>query len=80
MIVEHACVMFAELPQYLSDSLERIQKRAFVIIFPGFTYSEALNLSGIPTLQDCRSAACHEFIAQLNPDNPVVYKLGASID
>ena len=69
--------MFPELPKYLSDSLER---STLVIIFPDSTYSEALNLAGIPTLQDRRSAACHEFIAQLNPDNPVVYKLGASID
>ena len=42
----------------------------------GSTYSEALNLAGISTLQDRRSAACHKFIAQLNPDNPV-YKLVA---
>ena len=46
-----ACVVFAALPQYLSDSLERIQKCAFAIIFPGSTYSEALNLAGISTLQ-----------------------------
>ena len=41
-ILEYACVRFAALPQYLSDSLERIQKRVLVIIFPGSTYSEAL--------------------------------------
>jgi len=69
--------VFAALPQYLSDSLERIQKRALAIIFPGSTNSEALNLVGISTLQARRSAACHKFIAQLNPDNPV-YKLVAS--
>ena len=38
-ILEYACVVFAALPQYLSDSLERIQKRALAIIFPGSTYS-----------------------------------------
>ena len=76
-ILEYACVVFAALPQYLFDSLERIQRRALAIIFPGSTYSEALNLAGISTLQDRRSAACHEFIAQLNQDN-LVYKLGAS--
>ena len=69
--------MFAALPQYLSDSLERIQKRALATIFPGSTYSEALNLAGISTLRDHRSVACHEFIALLNPDN-LVYKLVAS--
>ena len=30
-ILEYARVMFAALPQYLSDSLERIQKRVLVI-------------------------------------------------
>ena len=38
-ILEYACVVFAALPQYLSDSLERIQKRALAIIFPGSIYS-----------------------------------------
>ena len=38
-ILEYARAMFAALPQYLSDSLERIQKRVLVIIFPGSTYS-----------------------------------------
>ena len=68
-LLEYACVMIGALLQYLSDSLEIIQKRALAIIFPGSTY--------IPTFQDRRSAACHEFIVKLNPDNPV-YKLGAS--
>ena len=75
-ILEYECVVFAALPQYLSDSLERIQTRVLAIIFPGSTYSEALNLAGISTLQDHRSAACHKFIVQLNPDN-LVYKLVA---
>jgi len=49
----------------------------FIIIFLGSTYSEALNLAGISALQDRRSVACLDFIAQLNPDNPL-YKLVAS--
>ena len=73
-ILEYACIVSDALPQYLSDSLERVQKRALAIILPGSTYNEALNLAGISTLQDRRSAACHEFIVQLNPNNPV-YKL-----
>ena len=76
-ILEYACVVFAALQQYLSDSLERIQKGALAITFPGSSYSEALNLAGIATLQDPRSAACRKFIEQLKSDNPV-YKLVAS--
>ena len=31
-ILEYACIVFAALPQYLADSLERIQTCAFAII------------------------------------------------
>ena len=76
-ILEYACVVFAALQRYLSDSLEIIQKGALAIIFPGSSYSEALNLAGISTLQHPRSAACRKFIEQLKSDNPV-YKLVVS--
>ena len=61
-MLEYVCVVFSALPQYFSDSLERIQKRALAIIFLGSTCSEALNLAGTSTLQDRRSAACHQLI------------------
>ena len=79
-ILEYACVVFAALPQYLSDSLERIQKRALAIIFPGSTYSEASNLTTITILEGRRSAASHEFIAQLNPDNPVYKQIASRLE
>jgi hypothetical protein len=38
-IVEYTCqVWHYGLPQYLSDQVEKIQKRALKIIFPGATY------------------------------------------
>ena len=40
------------LPQYLSADLERLQKRALRIIFPGLSYKEALNASNLPTLKE----------------------------
>ena len=40
-VLEYACQVFhCSLPNYLSDEIERIQRRALRIIFPNCTYSE----------------------------------------
>ena len=41
---------------YLSEDLERLQKRAMKIIHPGLSYAKALELSGLLTLYDRRGA------------------------
>ena len=38
------------LPQYLSDDIERLQKRALCIMCPNASYNEELEALGIPTL------------------------------
>ena len=50
-ILEYACPVFHRaLPGYLSEDLERLQKRALRIIYPGMSYNRALEFSGLPTL------------------------------
>ena len=50
-ILEYACPVFHRaLPGYLSEDLERLQKRALRIIYPGMSYNQALEFSGLPTL------------------------------
>ena len=44
-VLEYASVVFANLPQNLSDDLERVQKRALPIIYPNCSYDNALKLS-----------------------------------
>ena len=56
---------------HLSDALEGIQKRALKIILPNLHYDEALILSGLPSLEDRRAAACESFMHNLKPSNPV---------
>jgi hypothetical protein len=47
-ITEYACPVFHNgLPTYLSDELERIQKRAMQIIFPNINYQDALKNSNL---------------------------------
>ena len=43
------------IPQYLSDELEKVQKRAMRIIFPGHSYDEALQLANCTRLSDRRN-------------------------
>ena len=70
-VIEYASAVFANLPKYLSDALEGIQKRALRIILPNVHYDEALILSGLPSLEDRRAAACKSFMRNLKPSNPV---------
>ena len=50
-VLEYACqVVHFSLPSYLSEELERIQKRAWRIIFPYASYNSALKEAGIPSL------------------------------
>ena len=70
-VIEYASALFANLPKYLSDALEGIQKRALRIILPNLYYDEALILSGLSSLEDRRAAACESFMRNLKPSNPV---------
>ena len=70
-ILEYASVCFANLPKYLSLDLERVQKRALAIIFPDLSYKNALEVANLQLLDDRRSSACQDFIASLQPSNPL---------
>ena len=50
-ILEYACpVWHTNLPQYLSDNVEVIQKRALKCCFPGLGYAETLRRVNLDTL------------------------------
>ena len=69
-VIEYASTVFVNLPKYLSNALEGVQKRALKIILPNLHYDEALILSGLPSLEDRRAAACESFM-RTKPSNPV---------
>ena len=87
-ILEYACPVFHRaLPGYLSEDLERLQKRAFRIIHPSMSYNQALEFSGLPTLfkrrEEISSKLFNEVMAdsghtlhkRLPPKNPPNYFL-----
>ena len=48
-VLEYCCVIWhSALPAYLAEQLERVQKRAFRIILPEYTYSDALTFLKCP--------------------------------
>ena len=54
-IAEYASPVFHNsLTKYLSEELERLQKRAMKIIFPCRDYNDALSLAGLSTLYERR--------------------------
>ena len=70
-MVEYASVVFANLSQTLSNDLERVQNRALSIIYPSYSYTDALALSGIQTLRARREEVCIKFIANIKASNPL---------
>ena len=58
-ILEYCCEVWNYvIPRYLSDELEKVQKRAMRIIFPGHSYDEALKLANCTRLSDRGNKMC----------------------
>ena len=87
-ILEYACHVFHHaLPEYLSDDLERIQRRALKIIHSDLSYSEALKVSGLQRLHERRESIttrlyhevtnnpCHKLHSLLPKRNSCKYSL-----
>ena len=69
-VLEYACQVFhCSLPNYLSDEIERIQRRALRIIFPNCTYSEHLVRAGLPPLFNRRQSLCQELLHNIVSDS-----------
>ena len=65
-IAEIACqVYYNSLPKYLSDDLERLQKRALRIILPEKTYAAALESSGLATMHDRRQSLTERLFSDI---------------
>ena len=64
--VEYACpVWHTNLPIYLSDNIEMIQKRAVRAIFPGMSYIDILNHINLSTLKERRDYLCKKYFINM---------------
>ncbi|KAK2181159.1 hypothetical protein NP493_409g07030 [Ridgeia piscesae] len=61
-VLEYACpVWHTNLPQYLSDNIEVIQKGVLKCIFPVLGYAEILNRVNLDTLNVRRDSICQKY-------------------
>ena len=66
-LLEYCCVVWHHaLPSYLSQELEGIKKRALKIIVTAFSYSEALQLLNLRTLDERRSELCVKTLEKIS--------------
>ena len=69
-VLEYACMLFhRSLPRYLSEDLERIQKRAMGIILPDYKYRDALKTANIDTLYDRRESFSLKLFNEISHTN-----------
>ena len=65
-VSEYACQVYHNsLPKYLSDDLERLQKRALRIILPEKTYAAALESTGLAMMHDRRQTLTERLFSDI---------------
>ncbi|PFX27209.1 RNA-directed DNA polymerase from mobile element jockey [Stylophora pistillata] len=68
-VLEYACPVFHHsLPQYLSNEMERLQKRALRMIQPDLSYAEVLVAPDIASLYERREILCDALFDQIVRD------------
>ena len=66
-VLEYCCpVWHNALPVKISDSIERVQKRALRITFPALHYQEALATTGCVSLHTRRMELCSKLFTKIN--------------
>ena len=61
-VVVYACPAWhTNLPKYVSDNIELIQKRCMKTIFPGCSYDAILEMTNLPTQHDRRTTLCRAY-------------------
>ena len=81
-ILEYVSTVFHySLPKYLSDEIERVQKRVLQIAYPNLHYEDALMEARMESLYARRQTACNKHFNQiLNNPNHKLHNLIPKID
>ena len=75
-VLEYAVPVWQSIPNYLSDNIESIQKRALRIIFPSAdNYNDALEVARLDTLACRREKLCIEYMRKLKNLNHPLHHL-----
>ena len=69
-VLEYACTVWhTSLPDYLSNKIEHVQKRALRVLYPGLHYIDALQIAQIPRLDTRRHDLCTKTFEKIAKPN-----------
>ena len=68
-VLEYAAQVWQDIPAYLSDAIESIQRRALRIIFPNSSYQQALSLTNLLTLANRRILLSKKLMADMRDES-----------
>ena len=68
-ILEYGVQVWQDIPEFLSNKLESIQKRALHIIYPCHSYLDVLNITNLSSLKERRTQLCRKYIQNDHPIN-----------
>ena len=76
-VLEYAVPVWQDIPAYLSEAIERVQKRALNIIYSeAESYAHALQLGNLDRLDDRRVHLCYKYMAKMKfPSHPLHHLL-----
>ena len=76
-VLEYAVLVWQDIPAYLSEAIERVQKRTLSIIYPeAESYAHALQLGILDRLDDKRVHLCYKYMAKMkSPSHPLNHLL-----
>ena len=65
-VLEYGCQVWNYgASQYLSDDVERVQRRALRIIYPDLSYRKALEVTSLPSLSQRRDELCRSYFIKM---------------
>jgi len=80
-VLEYAIPVWQDIPAYLSEVIERVQKRALSIIyFEAESYAHGLQLGNLDRLDDRRVHLCYKSMAKMkSPSHPLHHLLSSPL-
>ena len=71
-ILEYGVQVWQDIPEFLSNKLELIQKRALHIIYPSYCHLDVLNITNLSSLKERRTQLCCKYIRKMSQnDHPI---------
>lgn len=79
-ILEYDVQVWQDIPEYLSNKLELIQKRALHIIYPSHSYLDVLSTTNLSSLKERRTQLCCKYIRKMSQnDHPINFLIPKTV-